>query len=97
MVDNKKYRSYQNSTEWQAFFEAMKKIIDQICKKTLKLEDENDSIKSKYSHAFAEKEDFRMKYSTEKERFQKIQVDYETLEADVKELFKVEKMFNEMK
>lgn len=75
----------------------MKRIVDSICRKTLKLEDEVDVTKGKYQSTFAEKEEYLVKYREEKERLQKLQVDYETLERDVAELFKIEKKFNDMK
>ena len=75
----------------------MKKIVDSICKNTLKLEDDVDSLKHKCQHTNAEKEDYQLKYSAEKEKYQKLQIDYETLEKDVEELFKIERKFNDMK
>ena len=40
MVDNQKYKSYLYHEEWMRFFNAMKRIVDSICKKSSKLEDE---------------------------------------------------------
>jgi hypothetical protein len=34
ILDNKKYRSYTNTEEWQPFFSAMAKLTKQICKKS---------------------------------------------------------------
>jgi hypothetical protein len=50
----------------------MKKITDQICKKTLKLEQEVDDYRYKYTHTFAEKEDYSLKFREEKEKHQKL-------------------------
>ena len=45
MNDNQKYKSYLYHDEWQKFFGAMKKIVDSICKKCSKFEDETDVLK----------------------------------------------------
>lgn len=63
MVDNQKYKSYLYHEEWMKFFSAMKKIVDSICKKTGKLEDEVETYKKKYAYGFAEKEDYILKYN----------------------------------
>lgn len=97
MVDNQKYKSYLYHEEWMKFFNAMKKIVDSNCKKTGRLEDEVDNLKKKFSLNFAEKEDYIIKYNQEREKYQKLQIDFETLEKDVEDLFKIEKKFNDMK
>lgn len=50
----------------------MKKMVDSICKKCSKLEDESDSLRHKYSMTYAEKEDSLIKFRVEKERYQKL-------------------------
>ena len=45
----------------------------------------------------AEKEDLSIEFQTMNEKYQKLILDYDTLDKDVQDLFKVEKMFNEMK
>ena len=97
MVDNRKFTSYKTTEEWSKFFTALKRIVDSICRKTLKLEDDLDNAKTKYQSTYAEKEDYLIKYRDEKERLEKLQMDYETLEKDVTELFKIEKKFNDIK
>lgn len=47
--------------------------------------------------AVAQKDEAEHKYRLEHERFQKLQLDYETLDKDVQDLFKIEKKFNEVK
>lgn len=97
MVDNQKFKLYTDQADWQKFFTAMKSIVDSICRKTGKLEEDLENTKWKYQGTYAEKEEYALKYREEKESKEKIQIDYETLERDVAELFKVEKKFNEMK
>jgi len=97
MVDNQKYKSYLYHDEWMQFFFAMKKVIDQICKKTSRLEDETEGLRQRLNYALAEKEDWQYKYNQKDEQHQKLQVDYDTLEKDVDELFMIERKFNEMK
>lgn len=79
------------------FFTAMKKIVDSIYKKSSKLEDENEELKGKLALTYAEKEDYVLKYNIEHEKYQKLQIDFDTLEKDVEDLFKIERKFNEMK
>lgn len=68
MVDNKKYKSYLYHEEWMRFFNAMKKIVDSICKKCGKLEDDTDSLRQKLTLVFAEKEDALIKLTSEQEK-----------------------------
>lgn len=50
------------------FFSAQKKIVDSICKKCSKLEEEVDSYKQKYASTYADKEESLFKLGIEKEK-----------------------------
>jgi phage shock protein A len=75
----------------------MANIVKQISKKNDKIEKESKQLKQKYEQTFAYKEELAAKYLDEKERHERLQLDYETLESDVQSLIKVEKLFNEIK
>lgn len=97
ILDNKRYRSYTQAEEWQPFFGSLAKLAKQITKKASGLEKESESYKRRYEEAFAEKEEAMALLSQEKERSDKLEIDYDTLQQDVAGLIRIEKLFNEMK
>lgn len=61
----------------------MKKIVDQICKKMNKVENDLDEKTQRLKYINAEKDDLQIKYNREHEQFLKLQLDYDTLDKDV--------------
>lgn len=62
-----------------------------------RLEDDIKSKNTQLLYAMAEKQDAENKFTAEQEKSQKLQLDYDTLDRDVQDLFKIEKRFNQMK
>ncbi len=75
----------------------MKKIADGIVKKQGRMEEEDEVLRKRLAYALADSEDLQERFNMKDEQLQKLQVDYETLEKDVEQLFKIERQFTDMK